>query len=115
MDLARAHAEKFQLAFNKLVLDTKEDEAFKIIGKVLVGKLLSTRSFCRFTISEIISRDWKLQRKVTVEAIMGKCGLNLSARITTSNNISAQLYGRWLKAENGESLMFLDTPKDFHR
>ncbi|KAF3443799.1 hypothetical protein FNV43_RR13489 [Rhamnella rubrinervis] len=56
-------------ALSALTLELKETEAVRITEKVLVGKLLSTRIFKRFTLLDIIKQFWRLKGKVQIEKV----------------------------------------------
>lgn len=40
-----------------------------VTDSTLIGKLLSTRAFRRFTVSEIIGKMWRLETKIFIEKI----------------------------------------------
>ncbi|KAF3441478.1 hypothetical protein FNV43_RR15392 [Rhamnella rubrinervis] len=69
MELWRSKAKDLQESLNSLSLSSEGTEASKITEKILVGKVLSSRSFRRFTVMEILKKAWILKGKLQV------CGL----------------------------------------
>lgn len=46
-----------------------------------------------------------------LQHVTGRCKFRDPVMVTTPNGISARLYGPWLKTENNESLLFINTPE----
>ncbi|KAF3449950.1 hypothetical protein FNV43_RR06029 [Rhamnella rubrinervis] len=70
MDPQQPRAVQLQLSFQGLSLTDREEEASEITRKVLMGKLLSTRSFRRFKLADFIPKIWNLQGKVRIENVL---------------------------------------------
>lgn len=58
-----------QEAMKELDLQPKAYESRLISDTMLVGKVLSTRNFRRSTISEIVSKTWRMAGRITVEKL----------------------------------------------
>ncbi|KAF3435160.1 hypothetical protein FNV43_RR22247 [Rhamnella rubrinervis] len=69
MESRNSEASNLREALSALSLESKESEGTKITGKVLVGKLLSTRVFKRFSLADIIKQSWQLRGRVQIEKI----------------------------------------------
>lgn len=59
-------AEEIQSSLQALSLDFKDEETKRLTDKLLVGKLLSTRTFHRGIVSRITEGAWQTKRKVKV-------------------------------------------------
>lgn len=53
-----------QEALRTRSLQPKEEDEAICTEKVLVGKILATRSFRRYTLSEIVQKTWKTKERV---------------------------------------------------
>ena len=69
MENLRQKAVIIQNALSALSLEPKISYGSRFTEKILVGKVLSTRVFKRFTFTEIINRIWKLKVKVHIEKV----------------------------------------------
>lgn len=58
-----------QEMMESLVLQPREKEDNQKLDRILLGKVINTRVFRKFTMLEIISKTWKLNNKIHVEKI----------------------------------------------
>lgn len=58
-----------QEALCTLSLEPQNEKGGVCSDEVLVGKILATRSFRRFTLTEIIQKTWRIKSRVQVEKI----------------------------------------------
>ena len=70
MDLLQRKAEELQASMSSLSLEAKEAEG--VSEKILLGKILTARSFSRYSLFDIVRRSWKIQARVTVEKLEDK-------------------------------------------
>ena len=69
MENFQQKAVNIQNALSALTLEPKEFDVSRLAKKILVGKVLSTQVFKRFTFTEIINTIWKLKAKVQIEKV----------------------------------------------
>lgn len=69
MDKLQERVTSLQDSLRNLCLQPNSDEFIFKAQNVLLGKILSSRSFRRFTISEIIAKTWKLKTRVQIEKL----------------------------------------------
>lgn len=60
---------ELQDSLNSLTLIPWGERQNDVVDQTLVGKLLTTRSFRRYTLAKIINKMWKLEAKVYIEKI----------------------------------------------
>ena len=58
-----------QDALSSLTLEPKSGDSTNVTDNVLLGKILATRSFRRFTLADIINSSWKLKSGVRIEKL----------------------------------------------
>lgn len=59
-----------QEALSNLSLQLRTQNGDTVTGKVLIGKILTTKFFRRFTLTEIVQKKmWRLQERVQIDKI----------------------------------------------
>lgn len=69
LNLSQGRAVSIQEVLSNLLLQPRRQKDNTTIDKTLIGKILTARSFRRFTISEIIQKTWRLQERVQIDKI----------------------------------------------
>lgn len=69
MDNIQGKVTSLQESLRNLNLQPDENDFIFKSQNILLGKILSSRNFCRFTITEIIGKTWKLKSRVHIEKI----------------------------------------------
>lgn len=69
MEFKASSSLEIQESLQDLTLEEDAQEIPNITEKVLVGKVLSMRPFRRFTVQEIVSKNWRVKAKVQVEGL----------------------------------------------
>lgn len=65
----RGKVTELQDSLSSLSLTPLKQWQKDVTDSTLIGKLLSTKAFRRFTISKIISKMWRLETKIFIEKI----------------------------------------------
>lgn len=69
MNHPQKKADSIQEALSNLTLQPRKQQENQTTDRILIGKILTTRLFRRFTISEIIQKTWRLQERVQIDKI----------------------------------------------
>lgn len=69
MEQVHGNVRQLQRAMKDLDLQWKPEGSLLVSNTVLIGKILTARSFQRYTISEVISKTWRTKTKIKVEKL----------------------------------------------
>lgn len=69
MIMIQQKMKSMQEALNALSLQSQKEIEECCLDRVLLGKIITTRTFKRFTITEIVQKTWKTKLKINIEKI----------------------------------------------